>query len=259
MKKIALLISFFSCLSLLAQDKEQLFNTANKAYNKGEYQKAIQIYEQILEGETHGAALYFNLANAHYKLNHIAPSIFYYEKALLLDPHDSEIQNNLNFAKNMTIDAIESIPTNELSQFKNRWMQLLKIDQWAYISIGSIILFVLLFLFYYRSNHPKQKRIAFISSLGLLGICIFAIIMAFVLQAQESKNRPAILFKTEVSVQSEPNLRSESIFRLHEGTKFYILDQFDIWKKIQLKNGQTGWVLSEDIKEVKTDLYLESQ
>ncbi|MCV6631277.1 MAG: tetratricopeptide repeat protein [Flavobacteriaceae bacterium] len=258
MKNLFVLLFTFGSLMLSAQDKDQLFAEANKAYNDGNYQQAITTYEQILQGNQQSAAVYFNLANAHYKSSHIAPSIFYYEKALLLTPNDTDIQNNLSFAQNMTIDAIEQLPTNELSRAKNRWLSFFSIDQWAYISITATILFVLLFLLYYRSTLPTQKRIAFISSLAIISIGILAVSMSFILESKERENRPAILFKNEVSVQSEPNLRSESAFRLHEGTKFYILDQFDIWKKIQLDNGQTGWVLAEDLREIKTELYLQT-
>ncbi|MDO1514771.1 tetratricopeptide repeat protein [Maribacter confluentis] len=42
------------------------------------------------------------MGNAYYKLNKIAESIYYYEKALLLAPNDQEIKTNLSYAQNMT-------------------------------------------------------------------------------------------------------------------------------------------------------------
>ena len=93
---------FLLCAALLAfawgnAQNGQLFTQATEHYNKGEYSKAIENYEQILEGGEHSPELYFNLANCHYKLNHIGPSIYYYEKALLLNPDDGEIKNNLKY------------------------------------------------------------------------------------------------------------------------------------------------------------------
>ena len=88
-------------------------------YNEGKYAEAISLYESILATKKHSAALYFNLANAHYKLNHIAPSIYYYEKALQLNPNDSDIKNNLAFAQNMTIDAINDVPEVGFSKLIN--------------------------------------------------------------------------------------------------------------------------------------------
>ena len=61
--------------------KESLFDQGNTAYNEGDYQKAISLYEQTLKTGQHSAALYFNLGNAYYRLNKVAESIYYFEKA----------------------------------------------------------------------------------------------------------------------------------------------------------------------------------
>ena len=63
----------------------------------------------ILETGKHSSELYFNLANAHYKLNNIDPSLYYYAQALLLNTNDDDIENNIAFAKNMTIDEIDVV------------------------------------------------------------------------------------------------------------------------------------------------------
>ena len=50
-----------------------LFSQGNSLYNEGKFQDAINTYKSILDTENHSAELYFNLANAYYKLNRIAP------------------------------------------------------------------------------------------------------------------------------------------------------------------------------------------
>mgnify|MGYP003853786325 FL=1 len=71
------------------------FENGNSLYQKGKYQEAINAYETELSAKKQSAELYFNLGNCYYKLNKVAPSIYNYEKALLLNPDDTEIQNNL--------------------------------------------------------------------------------------------------------------------------------------------------------------------
>ena len=71
-----------------------LLEKANELYRKEKYEEAITVYETILKGKQQSVALYYNLGNAHYKLHHIAPAIYNYEKALLLDPSDEEVQTN---------------------------------------------------------------------------------------------------------------------------------------------------------------------
>ena len=63
--------------------------------------------------------------------------------------------------------------------------------------------------------------------------------------------QPAIVYPKEVSVKSEPNRRSEEAFVLHEGTKVNVLEELNNFKKIQLVDGKTGWISSDDIKLLK--------
>ena len=58
-------------------------------YQKGKYQEAITAYETELSAKKQSAELYFNIGNCYYKLNKVAPSIYNYEKALLLNPSDA--------------------------------------------------------------------------------------------------------------------------------------------------------------------------
>ncbi|WP_337251769.1 tetratricopeptide repeat protein [Maribacter halichondriae] len=117
MKKLMTFLLLLICFSVSGQN-EALFSEASKAYNGGNYENAIQNYLEILENGQHSAEVYFNLGNSYYKLNQIAPSIYYYEKALLLRPNDSEIKNNLAYAQNMTLDAIDEMPETGLSKIK---------------------------------------------------------------------------------------------------------------------------------------------
>ncbi|MBT8302403.1 MAG: tetratricopeptide repeat protein, partial [Maribacter sp.] len=128
---------------------EALFNRATESYNNGDYQKAIENYSEILENGQHSAELYYNLGNAYYKLNQIAPSIYYYEKALLLSPNDEEIKNNLSYARNMTLDAIEVLPETGLSKIYNAVTGIMTFDQWSYTAVVFMILFVLLYIAFY--------------------------------------------------------------------------------------------------------------
>ena len=245
-KLIYIYIVFISTCSLAQNDS--FFEQGNALYNQGDFDQAILKYETVLESGEHSAELYFNLANAHYKLNHIAPSIFYYEKALQLDPNDKEIQNNLGFARNMTIDAIDTVPEVGLSNYLKNITNKLNFDAWAKISVVFVCLFVLLFLFYYFAYSSTKKRLSFVASMVCIGLTCLTLALAFHKYNLDKKNRPAIVFTQESQVKSEPNLRSTEAFILHEGTKVQILDTVNNWKKIKLSDGKTGWIINEDIK-----------
>lgn len=243
---LLILISFFA-----QAQNEALFSKATEAYNEGEYDKAIESYQQIIKGGQHSAELYFNLGNSHYKLNQIAPSIYYYEKALLLKPNDSEIINNLAYAQNMTLDAIEVMPVTGLSKIYADITGFLSFDQWAYAAVIFMILFVVFYIGFFYLKYATQKRIAFISSITSLFIVIISIVFAFLQYSDFKADQPAIVFDNEVKVTSEPNKRSQAVFTLHEGTKLNVLEELDDYKKIRIADGQTGWLTSDSIRLLK--------
>lgn len=247
MKQTFYILVLLFCSVLNAQN-EDAFNKANALYNNGKYAEAIDTYKTILDSENHSAALYFNLANAHYKLNNIAPSIYYYEKALQLSPNDQDIKNNLAFAKNMTIDAIETVPEGGLKRLINKVANSMSFDGWAILAIVCVFCFVILFLSYYFAFTTVKKRLSFIGSFVFLAFMFIALSFAFHKYNLVKKDKPAIVFAKESKVNSEPNTRSEESFRLHEGTKVQVLETVGDWKKIKLSDGKTGWVESGDIK-----------
>ncbi len=230
---------------------EAIFTKATAAYNDGDYEKAIGFYNSILENGQHSAALYFNLGNAYYKLNEIASSIYYYEKALLLKPNDPEILNNLGYAQNMTLDAIETIPETGLSKIYKSITNKLSFDQWAYLAVFFMFLFVVFYILFYYFRYSSRKRWAFIGSFVSLFISIVAVALAFIQYDDFNKDQPAIVFADEIGIMSEPNDNSSEVFVLHAGTKVNVLDQLEDWKKIRLKDGKSGWILSENIKLLK--------
>ena len=83
------LITFLPLLLLAQVDSEQLFEQANKYYSQSEYDKAAEIYQQLVNQGLESSELYYNLGNSEYKLGHLGKSILYYEKAKLLSPNNN--------------------------------------------------------------------------------------------------------------------------------------------------------------------------
>jgi len=250
MKPLIYIISLLLSTMAIGQN-DGLFARGNSLYNEGKFQEAVSSYEKILETEYHSAELYFNLANAYYKLNRIAPSVYYYEKALQLSPKDEDVLNNVAFARNMTVDAIEVIPEIGFSKFVKSATNAFSYDVWAMLSVAFVVLFVILFLGYYFSYSTIRKRVTFLSSVISLSMALMMLVFAFQKYEYDQNYDPAIVLVHESEIKSEPNLRSEIAFRLHEGTKVQVLEKYnENWVKIRLVDGKTGWIPSEDIKEL---------
>lgn len=227
------------------------FEKGNYLYQKGKYEQAISEYESVLATKNHSAELYFNLGNCYYKLNKVAPAIYNYEKALVLSPDDFEIKNNLKFAQKMTIDEVKEVPKVGFSKMVHDFASVFHYNTWAWISVAFSTLFLLFFIGYYFSQIALSKRIFFFGMFVLLILLLISVSVAISEKNDFENERPAIVFAEMVLVKSEPQKASTTVFTLHEGTKVFVQETLENWKKIQLTDGTEGWIEKTAIKEVK--------
>ncbi|RZJ56234.1 MAG: tetratricopeptide repeat protein [Flavobacterium sp.] len=228
------------------------FEKGNTLYKNGEYQQAINVYEGIIkEDKQQSAELYFNLGNSYYKLNKVAPSIYNYEKALVLKPHDTETLNNLKFAKKLTIDEIKEVPKVGFAKLIQNFTGIFHYNTWAKISVGIAFVFLLCFIGYYFSQLTLSKRIYFIGMFILLVALLLSVAAGMSEKDHFDNDRPAIVFAEISEVRSEPQKAGSAIILLHEGAKVYVKEIVGSWKKIELTDGTEGWIDATTIKEVK--------
>ena len=245
-KFIFILFAFFN----YSQNSE-LFDQGNDFYNQGRYFEAIEKYNLILKNGSHSDELYYNLGNSYYKLNDIANSIFYYEKALILSPGNEKVLNNLLFANNMLIDKIESLPTNQVSLFFNSILNLFNYSTWQYVYLFFEYIAIIFMILYFISKNPKKKKRCFITALSFSLFFLITLFAANMSKGNYQNDNPAIIFDKEVDLRAEPNLRSEEIIILHEGTKLNIVESVNDWSLVELKNGNKGWLVTSSFRLIK--------
>ncbi len=249
MKKLVFIFIAFLSISTFAQS-EKSFEKGKELYKAGNFQEAISTWKKIVEGGEHSANLYFNLGNANYKLNNIGESVYYYEKALQLNPNDSDIKTNLAFAENARIDAIEPLPQTVFKKWYNSISGIFTFNGWAILAIIFAFAFVALFLVYYFMASETRKRILFTLSIVSILFLVGSLAMAFTTFSDYKNNKPAIVFADKVTIKSEPNLGSNDAFVLHEGTKVQIISQDGDWFRIALTDGKDGWIPASEIKQL---------
>ncbi len=249
MKNILLITLLIFSNSLFAQ-ADSLFVEANKLYQNEEYTEALEIYNKIEKSKVQSDKLFYNIANANYKLNKVAPAIYYYEKALILNPNNTDAKFNLRFAKQMAIDNIEPLPKTFSQKLSASIIQKLTYNTWAWLAISLSILFAILFLLYHFSYSSSNKRVYFVSSIISAFLVLLTLTFAYQNYNMVKTDRPAIVFAQQTDVKSAPTLSSEVSFELHEGTKVQILESLDSWKKIKIADGKIGWMLVDDLKEL---------
>ncbi len=223
---------------------------ADSAYMKNDYTAAIQIYESLLsKGES--AEVYYNLGNSYYKTDNIAKAILNYERALLLEPGNSDIRANLEVARSKTIDKMEAAPEIFFVSWINDLINCMSERAWSIFAIVFFLLFIVTLYFFIFSKQVLIKKIGFFSSLACLILVVLANIFAAQQKSKLTQRNNAIVMNPSVVVHSTPSESGTNLFVLHEGSKVLIKDNsMKEWKEIQLEDGKVGWIPTEALEVI---------
>lgn len=250
MKKILVFIFLVAGLLAYADNNLILIEEAGKQYSEGSYDKAVELYEKVLSNGFESAELYYNLGNANFKLNKMAPAILYYEKAVKLNPSDENTRFNLAVANSRIVDKIETVPELFYVRWWNALIFTFSVDGWATISLVSFILLLASAMLFFMFDVILVKKTAFWA--GIIFILISASSFTLANQKYNSfrKDHEAIVFTPTVTVKSSPTENSIDLFVIHEGTKVQITDNIGEWTEIKIANGSVGWLKGVDLVKI---------
>lgn len=227
---------------------EELVAQATLAYSDGDYTAAIQQYEQVIQEGYESAGLYFNLGNAHFKMNNIPAAILYYEKSSKLDPTDENTLFNLDLANTRIIDKIDPLPELFLKSWFTSIRNLLSSNQWATSGIIGFVLLLASVLIFINSKSILFRKFTFYAGIVFLIIMISSFLLSYSGYREYTHQDSGIIFTPTVTVKSSPTEQSVDLFVIHEGTKVLITDDIDEWSEIRLANGNVGWVKKDSFK-----------
>lgn len=222
--------------------------SANAMYAAGDYEGALTAYEAVVSVGMESSDLYYNMGNCCYRLDRLAPSILWYERALRLNPDNADARHNLEFARLRTIDRIN---TPEKIFYEQWWITLRNLmgsDGWA---ILSVVLFILLLasLSAYLFTRPMWLRK---SGFSVAVISLVLFLVTTLLASQQKRiataTNEAIIYAQTVTVKSTPDNSGTELFILHEGTKVNVGQKVGEWIEISTEEGNSGWLPASSIE-----------
>jgi hypothetical protein len=253
LKKVVLLI-FFSVFILFvgveskSQDVLDRFQQGNQYYDRGEFQKAIETYQNIIGAGFLNSKVYYNLGNAYFRKGELGNAILHYRRAERLDPRDEDIKANIGYVKLYTLDKIEVGDINIFSTILKSILNRATLDEWTvFVSgiyfLGMILGIILVFLD--RLLRPLLIVIVITIILFILsGSLLYAKI------STEALIDRGVVIATETSVRSGPGNDYTLQFTAHEGLEFQIKDTKEDWYLIILPNGVMGWLEKQTIEKI---------
>ncbi|MBQ8224116.1 MAG: tetratricopeptide repeat protein [Bacteroides sp.] len=264
MKKISIILLLLVCISLKTMATESTTGflpkdsvaavvtkaVGDSAYMQKDYASAIQVYETLLQ-QGEAAELYYNLGNSYYKTENLGKAILNYERALLLQPGNSDIRANLEIARAKTVDNVVAIPELFFVTWFKALINCLSADAWAKLGVVLFCLFLLAIVLYLFSNKLMYRKLGF--SFGIFLFIAVILINIFALKQKQSlvERNQAVILSPSVVVRSTPSDNGVSLFVLHEGHKVEIKDNsMSSWKEIRLSDGKVGWVPVSSIEVI---------
>jgi tetratricopeptide (TPR) repeat protein len=247
-KIYTLFLCLFLPLAAMAQDS--LFTRANGHYINGEYEKAIDGYKTLVDTRYAAPELFFNLGNAYYKSHKLAPAILNYERAHLLDPKNEDILYNLELARSLRVDRVETIPEVFFARWFRGLTMLLASNTWAMIALALFFTALILLLVYVFSTRIALRKTSFWVSIAFFFLSVSAYSLSWVRKKAITGNPEAIVMAPSVTARSTPDDSGNELFVVHEGLKVSVEDELGSWFEVKIPDGNKGWVKKDQIETI---------
>ena len=234
-------LAFVSLVSFAASLSETK-TLADSAYAKADYETAVKLYSKLAE-QNPTTDVCYNLGCAYYRIDDIAHSILWFERALKQNPSDKEVLFNLEMARTKTIDKI--IPQHEFILFTyfHRVTNWFSLRVWTTIGLLSFALMLVCLLVFWASGSVTTRKLTFSSAVVLLLFTILSNVCAMQQRNFKQTHTSGIITTPAVTVKSTPADNGNDLFVLHEGSKVEILDNsLKEWCEVSIADGKVGWI-----------------
>jgi len=257
MRKLFVLLSLIMMVTGgWCQSAEERAQRAFQQLDAQRYPEAISAYEQLLEEGYSSAGLHYNLGLAYYRTEKLGLAMLQMEKAKKLAPYDKEVRKNLDLLRNEQEDGLLPIPTFFLYDWWHRIAARLQPDSWGVLAILFTFIGVGLLMswlwFRNRATPPAWYPAKRGTQLPIYGGTLILLAILFIFFASSrtkalARADQAVILPKTVDVHIAPEADTEVDFQLHEGLRVRLLDNFEGWRKVELVDGRTGWVLKDAV------------
>ncbi len=221
------------CYEARGSDVANLLKRGVAAYEQKDFLLASKLFAESAAAGT-SAGAFQNLGNAEWQNAHTAEAIVAWERALLLNPRSSDVQNNLKFARESA--QLES-PEMTWCEVTASW---LPSRIWAWLACGSLWFAVGAMIvpgvLRWRRSATHQAVIAL--SLGLLLLTLPAN------YGVVTRSHIGFVLKRETPLRLTPTAEAEASTKLAAGEPGRVLRERGKYLLIRARR-TTGWVERE--------------
>ena len=230
---------------------DSLWTVGTQAYSEGRFEDARNAWMQLSGAGLASPELYTNIGDAFFRGEDYAHAILYYERALKLDPSFGDARHNLEFARTMVQDRIDSVPEFFLVTWMRQLGWKLPSDAWAVLSLVLFAGFVAMLLLFLLGRGAGARKAGFFTGIALLLLSAGAAGFATWQKRDYLHADGAVVISAVVPVKSAPGAGdAKDLFVLHEGATLRLLDSVGGWVNIELSDGRQGWMRQENVEKI---------
>ena len=245
---LVLLALVMSMLSLTANAVTKA--SADQEYKRGNYPQAIADYKALLQ-KAPSAEVYYNLGNAYFRSDSIPQAILAYERAALINPGNSQIRFNLQFARGKTIDKVAEPDEMFFVTWYRSVANLATADGWATTALLSAALLGCCILLYFFNSRIPVRKVGFGCSIAFALLFVLSIIFAMHQKSALTSKEGAIIMAPAANLKKTPIRSGADEAVLHEGTRVDIADRsIKGWLGVKLADGREGWIEQNTVEEI---------
>ncbi|MBN2054526.1 tetratricopeptide repeat protein [bacterium] len=219
---------------------QALFEKGNAAYDQGDYEAALGSYQAIIEQDIHNGSVFYNAGNACFQLGRLGEAILYYERAARLLPRDEDVRINLQLARDLTRDVIETPPTGWFTKAIGVLYYNFTPRELAVAVMACYLVAALAFITSLLTLHKRRRRALTRTGMVLLIPVAFVGLSLAAMLYNNHYHPQGIVMVDEVEARSGPGADFTSLFTVHEGTRLFVRGSRGDWCQVMLPNGMSG-------------------
>lgn len=229
---------------VLASGMESLFYQANGYYEEGDYLKAAETYEKILNMGYASGNVYYNLANAYYRSGQKGLAMANYLRAKSLIPRDPDLQANLAHLRS-------ELKLTEEGVSLGKWLtakvgDMLTVRESA--TIATVFFTLLTLLIILTVIFPDWKQYVKIPQIVLMVCLVLAGIGTVLSASYHNHGDLAVVVVNETTARFEPSASGGAHYTISEGMFATIDGEREGWVQIRRPDGKKGWVKADEVE-----------
>ncbi len=238
----ALLALFLPAVPKAALIEQEQFNQANALLEKGDLDKAQEIYATLVRKGFGGTALAYNLGNIAYRKGERGKAILWYERARMLSPRDGDVQFNLAMARSHLKDEKDPLIQSIISTFtENELAATLLLLLWIFFGVFGALRLGWIEGELWPAATLWTSGLFLLLTASWLGLSLFF-----------GQTPAAVVTQSPGEVRNGPGNDYAVGFTVPEGSKVIVLNQRPDWIQIGVpQQGLKGWVKTNEIETVR--------